>query len=245
MRAVNCEQNTPAWLHWRTGRLTSSRMADILAKPKRGTAELACKRDYRMEKLCERLTGRAAEHVVTRAMDWGIQQEQFARSAYEVMANTMVDTEGLVLHPIMDFASASPDGLVDSDGCIEIKCPNTETHLEWREAGVVPEEHIPQMMWMMACCERDWCEFISFDPRLPQGLRFFMARLERDDKRIAEMEYEVIQFSAEIDDKIDRLGAPPWIPKLPAHFGDQGTERIGGVDVPADISEMLEGEICP
>ena len=218
-------------------------MCDVMAKPKRGDKELACRKDYRMELLCERLTGRAQDHYVSREMDWGTEQEPFARAAYEVAFDTMVDEVGLVLHPNMDFSGASPDGLVGSDGGIEIKAPKTSTHLNWRLAGIVSEEHQDQMMWCMACCEREWWDFVSFDPRLPQGLRFFVARLERDEKRIAEMEYAVMEFNAEIEAMCKALGQPVTLPELPMRSEEM--VRIGHIEIPADLDRILSGEIIP
>lgn len=245
MRSIPVVQGSAAWLQARVGLVTASRMSDVMATPKRGTTELACKRDYRMELLCERLTGRAAEHYVSREMDFGSEQEPFARAAYEVVQDVLVDEVGLVLHPIMDFSAASPDGLVGDDGAIEIKAPKTATHLNWRLADVVPEEHIDQCMWVMACCGRQWIDFVSFDPRLPQGLRFFVKRLERDEKRIAEMEYAVMEFNAEVDAMIEGLGEPKWVPTEHAHRAE-GTERIGVHNVPADLAELLENcELIP
>lgn len=244
MRAITCQQKTAEWLTLRSGRISASRLGDVIAKPKRGTEELARRRDYRMELLCERLTGRAAEHYVSRDMDHGVENEPYARAAYEISESVMVDEIGMAIHPTMDFASASPDGLVGDDGCIEIKCPRTATHLEWKMAGVVPEEHIPQMMWVMACCERKWADFISFDPRLPQRLRFFLARLHRDEKRIAEMEYEVMQFNSEVEEMCRKLGGPVWTPQLPKARSEE-TVRIGIHDIPADLSEIFETEIMP
>lgn len=249
MRVIPCIQGTPEWLKARTSRITASRLCDVMAKPKRSTEELACRRDYRMELVCERLTGMASEHYVSRDMDWGTAQEPYARAAYEVMVDAMVDEVGLVLHPTMDFSAASPDGLVGDDGCIEIKAPKTATHVGWRLAGGVPQEHQDQMLWVMACCGRQWCDFISYDPRLPQGLRFFVSRLQRDEKRIAEMEYEVIQFNHEIEEMCNRLGGPVWVPQLPAGTQAQisgETVRIGACDVPADIVDLIDrAEMIP
>jgi putative phage-type endonuclease len=246
VRVVECEQNTPEWLNIRCGRVTASRMADVVAKRKSGSiVEMACRRDYRMELLCERLTGRTEDHYVSPEMDWGRENEKLARSAYEVVNEVMTDQIGFVLHPNMDFSGASPDSLVGEDGMLEIKCPKTFTHLQWGWAGVVPEEHQAQMMWGMACAEREWADFLSYDPRLPKGLRIFCCRLHRDEKRIAEMEFEAMIFNAEIDAMITKLRAPIWQPKMPAHFGDRETVRIGEVDVPSDIAEMIGEEIVP
>lgn len=243
MRTINVQQGTAAWLSARVGLVTASRLKDVMAKRKNGTAEMACRVDYRMELICERLTQKAAEHYVSPEMDHGTAQEPFARAAYEVMADVMVDEVGLVLHPTLDYSAASPDGLIGDDGAIEIKAPKTATHLAWRMADVVPEEHRDQMQWVMACCDRKYCEFISFDPRLPQGLRFFVKRLERDERRIAEMEFEVITFNAEVEAQCAALGYPDCTPKAPViRHRSSETERIGGLDVPSDISQMLDDE---
>jgi putative phage-type endonuclease len=244
VRVIECQQNTPYWLKIRTGRITACRMADVMAKPKRGAQELRRKSNYRMELLCERLTGRAADHYVSRAMEHGAENEPFARAAYEVATETMVDQVGFMLHPMMDFSGASPDSLVGTNGGLEIKCPETATHLEWMEAGVVPEEHQDQMMWNMECGERDWWDFLSFDPRLPIGIRCFIARLHRDEVRIAEMEMEVQKLHAEVEYKSMILGAPEWHPLMPERSTEE-TELIGALHVPRDIAEMLEGEIIP
>lgn len=243
MRVINVPQNSAAWLSARVGRITASRMVDVMAKPKRGDKELACRRDYRMELVCERLTGKAAEHYVSRDMDWGSEQEPFARSAYEVLAETMVDEIGFVLHPTMDFAGASPDAMVGEDGMLEIKAPKTATHLEWRLAGVVPEEHEPQMMWGLACTGREWADFVSFDPRLPQGLRFFVKRLMRDEVRIAEMETAVNQFHAEVEFMCMQLGAAEWKPVMP---GIEEMVSVGDLSIPKDLSDILDqNELVP
>jgi putative phage-type endonuclease len=250
MRVIlGIQQQTDAWLKARSGLITASRMCDVMARRKRGEGEMACRKAYRMELVSERLSGRAEDHYVSPEMEHGTDTEPFARAAYEVTEGVMVDIVGLVLHPAIDFSAASPDGVIDEDGCVEFKCPKTATHLEWKLAGVVPEEHVDQCMWVMACCERQWCDFISYDPRLPQGLRFFLKRLPRDEKRIAEMEYEVIQFNYEIEEMCKRLGGPVWVPQLPAGTQAQAsgeTARIGACDVPADIVDLIDrAEMVP
>lgn len=246
MRVINAPQGSAAWLESRVGRITASRMADVMAKPKRGDKELACKRDYRMELVCERLTGRAAEHYVSRDMDWGTEQEPFARAAYDGFCDTMVDEVGLVLHPTMDYAGASPDALVGDDGYLEIKCPKTATHIEWRLADTVPEEYEPQMMWGLACTGRDWADFVSFDPRLPQGLRFFVKRLMRDEVRIAEMETAVSQFHAEVEFMCMQLGSKSeWKPIMPGQCESEMVS-VGNFSIPRDLSDMLDSaELIP
>lgn len=254
MRVIEVEQGTRPWLQAKAGRMSSSRMADVMTKPKvtskgttrGGITELAGRRAYRAELVCERLTGVSSEHHVTRPMQWGIDNEPFARSAYEVAEDAMVDTVGFVLHPTMDFAGASPDGLVGDDGCLEIKCPTSENFLDWRDAGVAPEEHIHQMQWVMACCERDWCDFVAFDPRMPNGLRFFIVRVERDEKRIAGMEFEVIHLHDEVEKK--RLSLSPghiWAPPMPRAAREEMVS-VGNLSIPADLAEMLDrSELVP
>jgi predicted phage-related endonuclease len=218
-------------------------MSDVMAKRKSGGAEMACRRDYRTELVCERLTGVTQDHYVSPAMDRGNDMEPYARAAYEMAEGVMVEQVGLVLHPTLDFAACSPDGLVGTVGGLEIKNPNTATHLEWMLAGVVPEQHKDQLQWCMACCEREWWEFFSMDDRLPQGLRTFIRRLERDDKRIAEMEYAAIEFNAEIEAQCAALGYPDCTPKAPVfRHRSSETERIGAIDVPIDVMDVLEDE---
>lgn len=254
MRIFKCQQNTAEWLQIRCGRITASRIADVIAKPsinKDGTprktkyGEMACKTNYRNELVAERLTGRCADHYVSPAMDRGSEMEPYARAAYEVATGADVEQVGFILHPEYDSSGASPDSLVDRDGGLEIKAPDTETHLAWIEAGVVPEEYRPQMQWGMRCGEREWWDFLSFDDRLPEGLRIFCARLERDDKIIAEMEYDVMEFHAEIENKCQRLlPSFTWQPQMPALRSEEYV-RIGELDVPADLSDMLGEEIMP
>ena len=198
MRVVDCEQGTAQWLDVRRGKITASRIADVLDVLKKG-GEGASRRNYRIELIAERLTGRSEDHYTSPEMMWGTDCEPFARAAYEIGTGVMVDTVGFVLHTAFDFAGSSPDGLVGSDGGLEIKCPKTTTHLKWMLAGVVPEEHQAQCLWNMACCERSWWDFMSYDPRLPDGLRIFIVRMQRDNERIAQIQDEVMRFNNEVD----------------------------------------------
>jgi len=208
MRTIKCVQGSAEWLEVRRGKITASRIADVLAVLKKG-GEGAGRRNYRIEQIAERLSGRSEDHYVSPEMEWGSEFEPIARSAYEIATESMVDTVGFVLHPTFDFAGASPDGLVGKDGGLELKCPKTTTHIKWLMAGVVPEEHQDQCLWNMACCQRQWWDFMSYDPRLPEGLRVFMVRMPRDDERIAEIESEVEKFNGEIEAAIESLGGIP------------------------------------
>jgi len=205
MKTLDFPQGSAEWLQSRAGKVTASRIADVMAKIK--TGEAASRRDYKAQIVAEILTGKPQEDGFTNsAMQWGTEQEPFARSAYEVASDLMVDTVGLVLHPAIDRAAASPDGLA-GDGLLEIKCPKTATHLQYLLAGVAPAQYQMQMLWQMACTERAWCDFVSFDPRLPEDLQLLIVRFERDDKRIAEIETEVKLFLSEVDETIAKLKA--------------------------------------
>lgn len=193
MRVIDFPQGTEEWKKARAGLVTASRIADVTAKIKAG--EAAARRDYRAQIVAEILTGTPQDDAYVNAeMQWGLDQEPYARACYEVACNALVDQVGLVIHPKIDRAAASPDGLVDEDGLVEIKCPKTATHIQYRMDGAVPQKYHPQMLWQMACTGRKWCDFVSYDPRLPENLRLFKARLERDDMRIMELEREVMDF---------------------------------------------------
>ena len=158
-----------------------------------------------MELVCERLTGRHTEFFTNAAMQWGTDNEPGARMAYEMAMDVLVDQVGFAKHPSIEWFGASPDGLVNADGLVEIKCPNTATHVDYLLAGKPPEKYINQMMSQMACTGRQWCDFVSFDPRLPENMQLFIVRLERDDAYIAQMEAEVQEFLQEVDETIIQL----------------------------------------
>lgn len=205
---VEVEQGSAEWIQLRCGKATASRVADVMAKLKtKPNEEAAPRSNYRTELVCERLTGRAADHFVSFDMEWGTANEPLARAAYEIHFGADVDSVGFATHPRIAGFGASPDGLIGKDGLIEIKCPKTATHIGYLLDNVVPEEYQRQMLAEMACTGRQWCDFISFDPRLPKRLQMFAIRFERDDKRIAEMEQEVEKFLAEVDLTIERLEA--------------------------------------
>lgn len=200
---VECTQGTAEWLALRVGRVTGSRVADVMAEIKKG--EAAARRNYRTELVVESLTGLTAEHYVSKEMEWGMINETFARAAYEVHMDCIVDDVGFAVHPTIERLGASPDGLVGDDGVLEIKCPATSTHLDYLLAGVVPPDYHAQMLTEMVCTGRKWCDFVSFDPRLPANLQLFVRRFHRDDTRIAEIEKRVQHFLFEVDEIISRL----------------------------------------
>jgi putative phage-type endonuclease len=197
------EQRSDAWHEIRLGKVTASRVADVIAKTKSGYS--ASRDNYMAQLVCERLTGQKGESFTNAAMQHGTDTEPLARSAYEAYADVMVEEVGFVQHPKIEQAGASPDGLVGLFGMLEIKCPNTATHIDTLLSQTVPTKYITQMQWQMRCCERQWCDFVSFDPRLPQELQLFVKRVEFDPEYVAMLEKEVIQFLAELDDKVNKL----------------------------------------
>jgi putative phage-type endonuclease len=203
VEATKIEQGSDAWKALRAGKVTASRVADVLSKIKSG--ESAGRKNYRMDLVAERLTGKPADSFTNSAMQWGTEQEPFARIAYETHKGLFVEQVPFVDHPTIEWFGCSPDGLVAEDGLLEIKCPNTTTHLEYLQDGKPPSKYIPQMMAQMACTGRKWCDFASFDPRLPEDLQLFVVRLNWDDAYIQEMEAEVKQFLNEVDATLSQL----------------------------------------
>jgi len=197
------EQRTEEWFAARLGKVTASRVADVIAKTKSGYS--ASRDNYMAQLICERLTGQQGESFSNAAMTLGTETEPLARSAFEAYADVMVEEVGFVQHPKIEMAGASPDGLVGLFGMLEIKCPNTATHIDTLLSQTVPTKYITQMQWQMRCCERQWCDFVSFDPRLPQDLQLFVKRVEFDAAYVATLEEEVNLFLKELDDKINKL----------------------------------------
>lgn len=196
MRTIDCAQGSPEWFAARAGRVTASRIADLMAKTKTGWG--AGRANYLADLVAERLTGVVAEGFTNAAMKHGTETEPQARAAYQFFADAEVAEVGFVLHPDIDFTGCSPDGIVGTDGMVEIKCPNTATHLETLLGSGIPDKYIKQMQWQMRCCERKWCDFVSFDPRLPTRMQLSVTRITRDDVMIADIERHVIEFLAEV-----------------------------------------------
>ena len=196
------QRENPAWWAARLGKVTASRVADVVAKTKSGYS--ASRQNYMADLIVERLTGQKASNFSNAAMDWGVEQEPAARAAYSARTGELVEEAGFIDHPTIAMSGASPDGFV-GEGCVEYKCPNTATHLEYLLVGKPPEKYVTQMQWQMACTGKTFCEFVSYDPRLPEHLQMLVVRVPRDDNRIAELEAEVRKFLAELDDKLQQL----------------------------------------
>ena len=197
------EQGTDEWFAARIGKVTASRVADVIAKTKTGFS--TSRDNYMAQLVCERLTSQKSESFTNAAMQWGTETEPLARLSYEVAQNVLVDEVGFVPHPSIIMAGASPDGLVGDDGLLEIKCPNTATHIETLLSQTVPGKYNTQMQFQMACTNRSWCDFVSFDNRLPSELQLFVKRVPRDNMYIRLMEEEIVKFLNELDIKIAQL----------------------------------------
>ena len=196
------DQRSPDWFKARLGKVTASRVADVVAKTKSGVS--ASRTNYLAQLICERLTETVAEGYTSVEMQWGTDQEPYARAAYSAKVGELVEEVGFIDHPTINGAGASPDGLV-AEGLVEIKCGNTSTALDWILSGKPPTKYITQMQWQMACTDKPWCDFVSYDPRLPENLRLLVIRVDRDDDRIKELEREVKEFLQELDDKVNKL----------------------------------------
>lgn len=198
-------QGSDEWKSLRLGKVTASRVADVVAKTKSGYS--ASRANYMAQLIAERLTGTVAESYTNAAMQHGTDTEPEARAAYEFYQGVTVEEIAFAPHPKIDQAGASPDGLVGADGLVEIKCPNTATHLETLLGQAVPGKYETQMQFQMACTGRAWCDFVSFDPRMPENMRVFVKRLPRDDRRIAELEGEIAAFLLEMAVKLSELNS--------------------------------------
>ena len=208
MRIVDCIQGTPEWKRYRSGKVTASRFDDVMATIKSG--EAASRRNYRAELVCETLTGEPFEDIYQTAdMLRGTQLEPAARAAYSAATMQEVTQVGLVLHPKHDRIAVSPDGLVGQHGLCEIKCPKTGTHLETLLMGVPPSQYRRQMWAQMMVCERDWCDFVSYDPRLPVEYQLIIFRFMRDEKELILMEASALQFLDEVDATIKQIEQQP------------------------------------
>ena len=198
------EQRTEEWHQARLGKVTASRVADVLAKIK--TGEAAARKNYKMELVVQRLTGLPGESFSNAAMEWGSEQEPFARMAYEAHTSNFVQEVGFIEHQEIKHFGCSPDGVV-GEGLIEIKCPNTSTHIETVLDNKAPTKYIPQMQCQMAVTGAKWCDFVSYDPRVPEDLQLVVIRVDRDQEYIDSMEVEVKQFLSEVDDLFNQLKA--------------------------------------
>jgi putative phage-type endonuclease len=198
------EQRSEEWFASRRGKVTASRIADILATIRNGNYA-ASRKNYAAQLVTERLTGKDPEPYTNEYIEWGVEQEGPAREAYVRKTGNVVTEVGFVEHPNVPSAGASPDGLVGEDGLIEIKCPTQATHIETLLNEEINDRYIKQMMWQMACTGRKWCDFVSFDPRMPEDMQLFIKRVPRDDEEIARLENSIQEFLDEVHVTVESL----------------------------------------
>lgn len=194
-------QRSEGWFADRCGKVTASRIKDIGAKPVKGKKYNA----LTLTILSERITGVQEETPTSKAMQWGIDQEENAIAAYENETGNFVKGTGLIDHPVIKLSGASPDGLVNLNGQIEVKCPSIATHLNTLLTKEIPVEYIPQITWQLACTRREWCDFVSYDPRLPEHLQIVIIRVSAKDLDIAGVEQSVINFNIAVDKAMAEL----------------------------------------
>ena len=197
------DQRTEEWFAARLGKVTASKVADVMAKTKTGYA--ASRETYITQLVLERITNTKAEGFTSQAMQWGIDQEPFARAALELHQGYLVQETGFVPHPTIEMAGASPDGLINEDGICEIKCPESKGMVETLLTQKVPQKYYAQMQFQLACTGRKWADYCVFDPRMPEKAQLFVARIDRDDRYIAEIEAEIVKFLAEVDSQVKQL----------------------------------------
>lgn len=199
------EQRTDDWFAARVGKVTASAIAKVMARTKSGYG--ADRTNYHAQLVTERLTGKPTDGFTNAAMQWGVDTEAEARTVYAAHIGDIVPEIGFVDHPSIRMTGASPDGLVGFDGLVEIKCPNTATHIATLDGAPIDRKYLLQMQWQMACTERHWCDFASYDPRLPEAMRLHVRRVERDESLLSEIGDEVMKFLAEVADTVARLEA--------------------------------------
>lgn len=199
------EQRSEDWFKSRMGKVTASRMADVMAKTKSGYS--TSRKNYMMELICQKLTGEVPEGFTSAAMQRGTDLEPVARSWYEVERDCIVDVCGFYVHPEVEGFGASPDGLVGDDGLLEIKCPNTAQHVDFLTGGEIPRKYQLQMTAQLLCTGRKWCDFVSFDDRMPEHLQGKVVRFEPTERDKAEMITEVVSFLDEMADVMKSLEA--------------------------------------
>lgn len=199
----NIIQGSDDWFEARLGKVTASRISDLMAKTKTGWG--ASRKNYEAQLIAERLTGQREETFKSAAMERGNEVEAEARTAYEFFNDVTVSEVGFVDHPEIEMSGASPDGKIEDHGLVEIKCPNTATHLATILGDSIKGVYLKQMQWQMACTGAQWCDFVSYDPRMPEHLQMHVERVHRDPELIQSIEDHVKDFLSEIAAKIEQL----------------------------------------
>lgn len=197
------QHEDPQWIADRVGKVTASKIADVMAKTKSGYS--ASRKNYLAQLALERITGEKDEGYTNAAMQWGIDTEPEARAAFEFQNDVIVEEVLFIPHPTIPDSGASPDGLIGDLEMIEIKCPTKATHMDFLLTKKIPQKYLLQMQWQMACAEREVNYFVSFDPRFPVEMQMLTVTIERDDKLIQQIENEVRSFLDELYDTVIKL----------------------------------------
>ncbi len=198
-------QGTPEWHTARLGKVTASRISDVMAKPKSGRGTSVSRANYAAQLIRERLTHEWEKGFFNEHTKRGIELEPMARAAYEFETDNQVVEVGFVPHPTITMSGASPDGLIGDDGITQIKCRNATKHIAYLLNGKIGNDEFLQVQWEMACTKRNWCHFVNFNPGFPPSMQLFIKHIDRDDERICEMEKEVVQFLIEVNEQVEKL----------------------------------------
>lgn len=249
---IECIQGSPEWMQCRIGCVTSSRIAPVLSMLKRKSGDRKkgeagkVRENLMIELAGEILTGNLSEHYTSRWMEEGREKEKFAIAAYEYIKGVQTVQIGFAYHPRIKMAGCSPDALVGPDGGAEFKCPRTETHLRYLQAGVIPKEYLPQMYWQMAVMGWEWNDFVSHDPSFKKSEhRTMIVRLHRDDKVIADMEEKVMRFNDEVQEYILKLDPDHLINQLKASVKQAKEKKQRQADSSMFIQDEDIKYLCP
>lgn len=216
-------QGSFEWHQARLGCVTASRVADVVSRTRSGYG--APRQAYMRQLVAERLTGVPVVIAPTSAMRWGLEMEDYAVEAYEDATGLVTQTVGFLRHSLLAYAGASPDRLVGDDGLLEVKCPTTVTHIDTLLSLEPAGRHVLQMQWQLACSGREWCDFVSYDPRMPEAHACFITRIARDDEMIAQLEAEVGIFLGEVEHKLGALERAAKLSRSPAAITPRGVCR--------------------
>lgn len=197
------EQGSPEWFAAKCGKVSASHIGEVMARTKKGLG--AARRHYLDKLVAERITGRPSIQKSVASLDRRLEMEPDARVAYEFYSDNEVTEVGFIEHPTIPNAGASPDGLVAADGGLELKCLDTAQHIEVLTTGIIDPDYLKQCDFGMACTGREWWDFASFDPLMPEEMKLYVQRIPRDEGRIAEIETAVIQFLSEVDAKVEQV----------------------------------------
>lgn len=202
---LDCDQRSDEWRRARVGRVTGSRAGDVLAMLKNGS-EAAARRDYRLQLVTERLVGEPqdSELFVNDDMRRGLELEADAFAAYEALTGQLATRVGFIAHNTL-MIGASPDGLIDDNGILELKVPRSATHLRYIRANVMPTDHLPQLLHNLYVTGARYADFMSFDPRFPAPLQTFYVRIERQEDQIRDYERKLLAFLAEIEAEVEEV----------------------------------------